>query len=312
VETFPFYLTLGMSRRARKLGLRERMLRKAESNSKKGLNTRIPFLKKALCGQDVRIPRETKNDIPDMKEGEVLIVKCGLRPLFTISSESEMAARFNMANVGSGLQALPAKPEKGEMGRYVVGRCKNELIGDLIISEVPIERLTPMTLRGTAAYFYDINQIVKSETASESTLAHELEHATHLGLWHLAGFPRILIRSSEAEYFSLLVELRDFATVELAYLGTWDIPHLREGQSPHMEASRRFRKALERLHGMKPYEIDLGVCAAFAPGLGNEPSPEDVGLLKKIREFAGTEYKSAYEKLFGLSLEDIRGIVASL
>jgi hypothetical protein len=281
-----------------------RVIETAESFHADGLDSRIPFLKYAMTGQDVpggsTARREDGVPVPGWREGQVVF-----------SPMLDEALRFNIFNAGAGLQGFHARLlEEDDTPALVVARCRTSWRGDLRMSvtEDPAVRI-----RYGAVFNRTMNHIIMRGDVekSKSALAHEFEHARHanLALMALGDIGAIPVR--RMEYLAMLAETLytgEFPMLDIS-MRRWPAMLGKDGQIPHILSSFNFLLRLPVKHEISI--IDLAKCRAELRRTG-KISPAHEGLLHKIWHCAKSEYDRVYEDIFGISRTELIGLVSEL
>jgi len=331
METIPIYLSLGLTTRARDRKLYDRIFRKAEANLSKGLNSRIPFLKKTLCNQHVPDAESSKiHSIKSKKAkvGDVFELTKDWAFYFRFKGFLEGICIFNSQNASQGLQAVPVTVEERPSMRYVVSECEIRYMGDLKVTRPKMEE-PDHQLGGEGVYNPPLFEIFLKRDqryySLESVMCHETEHAVHFSLWHLSGFPFWLFDSDNAEYLAMLKTIQiigdpyPLLAVENRYI---QFQHFQENKAreialksltaPHLRAAKRFIKILNSKYGFDEQEIAMGIAWSMKEKIEQSLDQSWADQLDRMRIAAANEYALGYKELFGLSLEDIREIIANL
>ncbi len=301
----------------RKLRFRDKVVQTALSHRERGLPTRIPFLKAELLAQDVPSGLTSKETEPvsSFPEGFVLSVPKRFN-ILTIPDYSGTIIHFNAANVPGNLQFIPTTAEKGEFRRFVVFPCDSYWIGDLIVSK--LREMAPI-FHGRGDGFFNPNffQIFLKHDVNEKTektLAHEKEHAIHISLWRMIGLPISFFNTVDAEYLSILSALIQRNCAELVAGTKWyPKKNFRLNALPYHLASLRFIYHLRTRYGMRGFEVDLAICATYDDVFEEgQLDQESFDYLRRMKEAAQNEYERTYQRIFGLSLDEIREVIAGL
>jgi hypothetical protein len=305
------------------------MERRSAENAMNGLSTRIPFLKCHLCklegpsGESVwSEPRRLdKTALP----GHAFTLKAGPLVLFRMWHFYEDIARFNGANASiGGVQAL--KTIARREFRYIVAPCDTVHLGDLRLSTILDSQLEDVLLAGKAGEFnpscYGVI-LRRDQSSKDYILHHELEHAQHFSLWHLAGFPAVALGTARAEYLSLLRELADFGNASsfLPYVSQLFPQDFNLGFEPtydhsHNAASFFF---LQRLLGRYHMDKDDVMLALIWTLRDEYRIQSDVDIqprcaeqFVRMRNAAIGEYNETYTRMFGMTIDDLREVVSRL
>jgi len=314
------YPILGLTRKARMRALSRRMTMMANSLHTAGVDSRIPFLKKALLN-DNKIPDgpTARRDlpIPDYNEAEVI-------PADTIYRD---IARFNIFNASeNGLVAFPFEDESGTFWKVLPCQCT--WLGDLRTYFNMDFSAALGTTVGEGVYFTNFHQVFVKGPAERdpiSLLAHELEHAIHMNLSYLGVFPEDIHPPKWcAEYLALLAEHKLYYTVDLANIlfmrNSTRVQNIELTQRgiqkllPHFVASAYFIARLRLRYGMSMAEIGQAIDASHACDGTMESIEQHPNFpqLKKMYGFAKQEFERMYLHLYGLSLADIKEVVYNL
>ncbi|MBI5228423.1 hypothetical protein HY988_07565 [Candidatus Micrarchaeota archaeon] len=314
--TLAAYALLGPAQETRKIRLRDRILDRTKQQLSKGIDSRIPFLKIALCNQNVSLVASRRNTAfatPDFHEGEMIVLPRKLSAVLKFEEYFDTLSRFNQAKFSSGLQAVPSPKIYGEFERYTVVKCSTELMGGLRISTVPADVLDMLT-GTTAVYTVGTNQIFISGTLDSidkcSALAHEVEHAIHYTLLEFSELPLVLVPKMYVEYLAMLVELSKFGSPDLFIFSYARAPASK--QSLHAKAALLFIERFKREYGITDEDARRITFDLIDFQTDVVLSAEKRDFLTRIRAFAIREHSKFYEKIFGLNIDDIREVVDRL
>jgi hypothetical protein len=323
----PLYLVRGLTTKTRKKRLQERIRRKAKSNAKKGLPTRIPFLKKHICGQDVPNGESsnlssTKCPWEEAKVGDVFELPVDWKFKFKYKRFLERVALFNAHKAKHGIQAsfIPISKSSGFVS-FIVSKCEVEYLGDLKVTRV----LDPVFAFSSSGQYQTIMfQIFlkdKPKFPWRYVITHELEHAVHTSIEYFYGLPDKLLSSEDKEYLAMLKTIQ--VVGDLCEFTMFDNPHViiepahfkgvipGKEKAPHYITAKKFYEALQSKYGLDEYSIAMGVVWSMRSRAPTEVDPSFAEQLGKIQAAAGQEYARTYEQ-FGLSLEDIREVIDRL
>ncbi len=320
------YPALGFSRETRRHALREKALRMADGLASRGLPTRLPFLKKVLCGIEAEPPPSSR---PAGLPPQPIVVR--LKPGLSreLSEATEQIARWNSATRDDGLQYVPIKRGRYEVYHYEQRRCDVALEGDLLIASVP--DMDPTISLPNKAFYSDrlfqifINPheiLYPKEFAPETliegpirnidaALVHEKEHAIHCTIWMITGLPPRLMPSAVQEYLAMLsatVNAGDDGLIGESRLLFWKRV-IGPETMPYALAAKYFEYRMRLGYNLTPLILEGAMHAAMFPRRASEL---DFLCLEKIREYGKMEFDSAYRRLFGLDLQDIREVVSLL
>lgn len=284
--------------------IRRNMLATAEYFHSCGVDSRIPFLKLAVCDEEVpggsTARREDGIDVPDWKEGRLVE-----KPL------NHEVVRFNIFNAPFGMQALPYTlfEEQGPAYVKVIG-CRTTWMGDLRVS---VTDDPGVQVGSNALYNPHFHHILMRGNAEsrKSVLAHEIEHARHSSLLLLAlGTPDAISRRT-GESLAMLAEILycgHFPQIEIA-MRRWPSMLSNARMAPHLYATFDFIAGLAFRHGIRVREL-----AAIYPDTkpGRNLSGQTLESLNKIWHCAKADYDHIYEKEFGISRVELAAIVAEL
>ncbi|MCI0504454.1 hypothetical protein L0Y65_07165 [Candidatus Micrarchaeota archaeon] len=269
------------------------------------MDSRIPFLKYAMTGQDVPMGSTAKRGdgipVPDWHEGQVVF-----------TPRLEEAVRFNIFNADAGLQALSAWPIGHGGGHCVkIVRCKTSWRGDLRVCITGEAEVSPYPCEGI--YDSRMNHVVLHDQAGimESTLIHELEHARHcnLMLMILGSCHEIHVR--QREYLSMLAVTiygDEFPMLDIP-TRKWPVLLRDSWNYPHVLASFNFLLRLPLSLSMRAFELAGSLDEIQRTG---DISPVHDKLLRKIRDCAQSEYERVYEGTFGVRRAELAGIIYEL
>jgi hypothetical protein len=300
----PLYLISGFSQAARKRKLHETAVRTATQDAAKGLNTRIPFIKSLIGKAVFDGPSYNMKRFPAPIVEPGLSIPCGK---WMGKAERRNAVRdvvqFNIENADKGIQAVSGR------GGYLVETGSVIYFGDLKATTLRNSQTVGGEIEGAYDIFIHEAFIQTSATNFESVLNHELEHAFHYSLFHLAGYPMTWLDTATAEYLAYARGL----------FGGMDYGLMVAGESltpltiSHVCASRKFIYVLMTKYGLSEGEID-GTLALF-----KSAEPPSGGLsdkaqssIERIALAAIAEYDATYRRLFGLDTSDIMDVLNSL
>ncbi len=308
------------------------MEREAAANASKGLSTRIPFLKRALCGEKApegeSVQTSPRALNPDACEGEHFSLYANsMLSVFRLRAFWDDLARFNSASASRGLQALPVEKPFQKKIRFRVTPCEIAYLGDLRICRVLGDE-SGLQLAGGGTFNAAIyNVFLRKDQKYYSwnfVLSHELEHALHHSIWGLSGFPALLLPSDCAEYLAMLRTLIDLGQAPqlLAWKNEFMQVRLAEGGQdgwesiPHNEAANYFVKRLVGRYSMGRQDVAMAIAWTFREEL-LEGYGQDIGLQSaeqfvRMRNAAIGEYGEAYRGLFGMELDDLKEAVSRL
>lgn len=317
----PFHLYLGLTPRSRKFNLRKRMIRNAGYNAGEGLCTRIPFLKKMLCGQEAADGESARSRglLKEGKEGDIREMKLDWAFYLRGGRFYRENARFNSYHAGRGLQAVPVHLDESRCARFRVCRCEIFYAADLKLARV-LEDRPELALGGGGMFnppLFEIFLMKEQKDYSWShTVAHEMEHAVHLSLWQMAGLPFFLMDTQDAEYLAMLRTLKDLGEAPqlLAWKNDYFSTILKNDPDrvPHDSAAVSFVDALLGKYRMSAREVAMGIAWSVRETIEQSLDNSCPAQLERIRKAAADEYHRTYKRLFGLPLEDIRDVIASL
>jgi hypothetical protein len=309
------------------------MENQAAANAMKGLSTRIPFLKNALCGQEtlsgesVRSePRSLEKIVPEGHLFGLKADKC--LALFRLKPFWDDLARFNSFNARLGLQAVAVEKPSNNHIHFRVSACDISYLGDLRIARVLGDE-SGLHLAGGGAYNSVLYGVFLRKNQEfyphQFVMVHELEHAQHHSLWNLAGFPFLAFDTECAEYLAMLRTLIDLG--EAPQLTVWrnefisllpaNTKNAGNGDSiPHDEAAIFFVKRLTGRYRMSRQDVAMGIAWTFREELqaryGQTLDSTCAEQFIRMRNAAIGEYNEAYRKLFGMQLDDLRDVVSRL
>jgi len=303
---------LGLSAKERKRSFREKAIREMERSASLGLPTRLPFLRKALCGLDS--PCGSAPEPRTVRPSGPFVVKAGIEPILHPREALAEVLHFNSAMHQEGVQFVPVSICGGELARYDTRRCTTAFEGDLKVSSL-LDSDPKIGIRNDACYDDHIFQVfIKPRTEHRrlprEVLVHEKEHALHGSLWGLAGFHHALLPLTAKEYLAMLrslVETGDTGILEGPY--TDFLEKLKDGnQRPYAVASAFFVVKALSVHKMTDYEVVLAIGANYWP----EQFESGRGPLDRLRRCGEIEYNKAYQALFGMDIDDIREIISGI
>ena len=316
------FCVLGSTRRTRKTRMRDNVLASAEALHKRGLDSRIPFLKSCFTNEGIQNGSTARRDdgipVPDYQRGQILT---GLH--FT---DFDSLVRFNIFNAENRLQAVPSEHVEGDYFKIV--KCKVRWIGDLRLAYLNED---PVDIGYSASYVTCLFQIFMRPSDFEITaFLHETEHARHFSLLDMSGFyyknllknsplhawllPHASYLRARFEYLANLRTLMDCEkNIDLPYLALKNLlGNLMDRNSwPHLYGSCYFVFRLASKYDMKISDI---MCAMEAIHAQNEHFENHPGYpsLQRMRTAEKKEYELTYESTFGLPIEDIQDIIANL
>lgn len=284
--------------------IRRNILESAEFYHSRGLDSRIPFLKRALAGQDIpkgsTAKREDGVAVPEWKEGQLVI-----------EPRLDEALRFNIFNASSGLQAFYVRPfQNDDTPALIVTRSITSWNGDLRINVTGDPRLQ---MRYHAFYSGVLNHVILRPVCEKvpSAATHEMEHALHSNLALMIWGDASAIPIRRMEYLAMLAETikwGEFPQLDIA-LRHWPQMLNKPGQMPHILSSLDF---LIRL----PFKYDISAAelATFQLELSRTGriSTAHGEFLQKVWHCAKAEYDRVYQSEFGISRAELAGIVAEL
>ncbi|NYZ74527.1 hypothetical protein H0O00_05265 [Candidatus Micrarchaeota archaeon] len=325
----PLYLTLGTTAASRKRRLCSRMQKQAEANARNGLSTRIPFLKSALCGQETlngeSVPAQPRKLDKDAPEGHSLPFTVNYLALFRLRSFWDDIMRFNSFNASRGLQAISLERPVNNQLLYRVTACDISYVGDLRIARVTGDE-SGFTLGGGGVFSPILYGIALSKAQSfysgSHIQCHEIEHARHHSLWHLAGFPFLALPSKSTEYLAMLKTLIELG--EAPQLLAWrnefiDVLPFKGppgDRKAHDAAALMFIQRLTERYGMTREEVALAIIWTLREEVearhGQEVSLSCAEHFERMKAAAFIEYRETYARLFGMSLDDLRDVVSRL
>ena len=301
----PVHLQLNLSRNSRKRNMRDNILRNAEQLHKRGLDSRIPFLKFACLGEKVvhgsTANKEDGRSLPEWKEGDIVSGSC-----------IDDVIRFNIFNAQNRLQALKSSDNIGSECSIRIVRCETIWYGDMRINHVSDD--CGIELHNNANFDWNINQIIigPKDHWSRSTFLHECEHARHMNLIMMSSlicptsFRTSPLAQHTSEYLSMLVDTNNTMTITILKLFPQILKY--KGQVPYVRASLSFISNL-----IFRYLIDPRDLIKTAIKLRKENSWDiDENIRRKIHESAKSEYERMYQKIFSLSRADICEVIDSL
>ncbi|MFH2100468.1 MAG: hypothetical protein ABII71_00055, partial [Candidatus Micrarchaeota archaeon] len=285
-STPALHLSLGLTSNSRKRRLRDKILKTAEADAKSGFSTRIPFLKSALCGQDVlsgpsAVPKPNRK-YSGKGVGSTMELKANYLYFLRFHSFLKSIARFNLANAENGMQAIQQQFSLTKSSCFLVTPVDIDYIGDLPVARV-LDFSSRLVLAGGGMYSPPLFEVFlappkEMSFSEEVIMTHELEHAIHFSLWHRAGFPFLLLATEDAEYLAMVKTIREVSNMnELLHCPNPFLhgENLGEGMTsePHQNAVNRFYLLLQEKYRMSLEEIAMGVSWAIRDKLSN---PEDV------------------------------------
>lgn len=324
METAPARICLGSMPKIRKTRLRDSILRNAECYLSLGLSSRIPFLKKSLCGQNApdaeSAPAKSTLGIAGAEDGKFEIDVT--RETFLASALFfSRLARFNSRYSALGIQAFP----ENDIDRFSVCRCDIRFIGDLKITlrkDAPApdcagKAAAPLEIR--ALYCDPMFQVfVNSGQDSARILIHETEHAIHSSLWRLAGMQFYSLEPEDSEYLAILKTImetgdKDIGNLdEFRMIGNPDVPE----SAAYPAAVKRLGWILSERYGISRTELERIAISWLSKVIWlNDPSGRFVHgrrCIEKIRSAARTEFFRGYEHLFGVSYTDLQDVVSGI
>ncbi len=301
------------------------MERRAAANAMKGLSTRIPFLKSSLCGQTVRngesVHSEPLRLDKDAPAGHEFSLPVNLLIYFRLGAFCREVARFNSINAAGAKQAVPVYSREPKRLVMRVTPCEVSYLGDLRVARVTgnesglFEGINGEYNSGIYGIFLRNEQ---EFSAHRRVMSHELEHAQHMSLWNLAGFPIVAIRQECTEYLSMLRTLIELG--EAPSLLAWRSEYLNvlvpevKKPTPHDDAALEFVRRLMGRYKMTELDIAMGIAWSMRDDIpeGDRLDPSFSGQLTRIRSAAAGEYYETYRKLFGMDIDDIREVVSRL
>jgi hypothetical protein len=151
-------------------------------------------------------------------------------------------------------------------------------------------------------------------------MVHEIEHAQHHSLWHLAQFPVMALGHETAEYLAMLRTI--WFLGEAPILMSWRNKFLgmkpSEGveHTPHHASAMSFARRLRYRYFMSGE--DVARAAAFCArnhllrGQGNPPDHGHLDSFLRLQAAAQKEYARIYGRLFGMPLDDLCDVVSQL
>jgi len=299
---------LGPTIPVRKAHLRENIIRAANAFHDLGVDSRIPYLKVAYgidggpeMHNGTTASKELGPPVPEYQPNQIVV-----------NAKAGDIMRFNISYRHNGLQAVPQKPQRGELMRAIVIQCKTVMMGDLRITTVPEQHWDSYIGPGGASYsatWYQVfvNSNLSACSAAKS-YAHEGEHAAHYTLARMAGLD--ITNPQTAEYLAMLATTMYLGDGEPANAGLkWWNYLLPPRQIPHTLSAISFVSRLRNEYGMKTGEIALAVEASVAEKRESHPGFE---CLKKLQKYARTEFENIYQRCFGLSTGDISEVISGL
>ncbi len=300
---------LGISASGRRRRLRENALRQAERRSSEGVPTRIPFLKKALCGIEITPPPPARQFASPQPP---FVVKTSIGPLIDPRSSLAHVARLNETTYDDGLQYVPVRKYAGELARFEQRRCSTEFEGDLKYSTV-LDEDSKVCIMNGASYHDHIFQVFISPRGNDlsETKAHEREHAIHMSLWGMAGLHHRLLPVFIREYLAMLAAM--IGADGHGLIGESRIMFRERIKTsttrPYGLAAKLFELQLRAVHGFSKTDIDLAMGALMFP---DESRPYQFELLQRLKACGKSEYSRMYLTLFGIGREDIQEVVSKL
>ncbi len=306
------YLRLGRlyiehpAREQRQERMRRSIMENAEILHKRGLDSRIPFLKYAFLGQDVP-PGSTAK-----AEDGVPVPHWGKGTVIRDDVTMDEVQRFNIFNAGRGLQALRGRKDASGNRPVLVVGCTTVWRGDLRMSFVQPE--SGVDVPYGAVYNHHWNQAIFDESRPIFVYmaVHEVEHARHSNLAFMCGMDVERIPLRKKEYLAMLAETIHTPDIPMVHMLLGEKPaRLRNAdQLPHMLASFYFMARLMVVHrmGLSSIEAAHGAWTHMARTGEKSDDPH----LRRISACAMEDYRKAYEKMFALSFDDIQGVIDAL
>jgi hypothetical protein len=321
METIFRRSSIGVSTRSRKIRFRDDLLRDLECNIRFGNSSRLPFLKKVLCGQDTP-DAETVSPVSwstyDFPEGAAL------------ADSRRWISLFNASHADTGLQAFPETFDDSISDRYIVTSCDTRFVGDLKITTRNNGITPPSDVYAVIVppLFQVFLNPPESQYEFASTLAHEMEHAVHLSLPAPYG-PFAYAPTEDSEFLAILKQIKDVGDLApiLVHRSKRN-PH----EHPFIRAAERLQLVLDFFHGIS--RLDLAFACSYwscrpEPQITLRPSTDTLwselartsrfygayekeDIYQRVIDAAGMEYEKEYRRHFGLSLDDIREIVSQI
>jgi hypothetical protein len=304
MTNLPVYLLSGFSQAARKRKLHESAVRTATQDAAKGLNTRIPFIKSLIGKAVFDGPSYNMKRFPAPIVEPGLSIPCGK---WMKKAERRKAVRdvvqFNIENADKGVQAVTGR------GGYLVENGSVKYYGDLKVTTLRNSQTMGGQIDGTYDIFIHEAFIQTSAANFEGVLDHELEHALHYSLFHLAGYPMTWLDTVTAEYLAYARGLFGGMGYGLMVAGE----NLTPLTISHVCASRKFIYVLMTKYGLTADEFDrtLALFKSAEPPSGGL-SDEAQSSIELIARAALAEYDATYRRLFGLDTSDIKDVLDSL
>lgn len=296
---------LGFTIKERKRRLAGNILKKAELRGSLGLPTRMPFLKKKLCGIDQPLPARAR--VPDM---DSFSVKTSFKDLLQPEKALADVTRWNTAMAETAVQLVSVASGPGEMARYEKRDCETSSFGDLKLTRVQVDQSVQM--RFEAFYSNHLFQVFSdsgSDRPQAEIHAHETEHALHESILEFMGLPLRLFPTTAREYLAMLASLIE--SDDIAILSTARVHFSEKMRSrkerPYASASAYFIAKLLAKHGLSLNDVDYSLGAVLL----DEPAGAQE-VFDRIKGHARLEYANAYKALFGLAPEDIAEVVSGL
>ncbi|MCI0504325.1 hypothetical protein L0Y65_06490 [Candidatus Micrarchaeota archaeon] len=229
--------------------------------------------------------------------------------------------RFNSQNAGRGLQAFPL--ESGQGGSCRVEPCKLRYLGDLRIARISGNERGLMLAAGGVfqPLMFGVFLSRKQKCYSPAhVMVHEIEHAQHHSLWHLARFPARALSHETAEYLAMLRTIWFLGESQLLLSGS-NLPpgmKLAEGieQTPHHASAMHFKRRLRYAYLFSDGEIARAgafcIRNCMPPGHGEELGNQHLESFLRLQAAARKEYDHVYRKLFGIHMDDLCDVVSQL
>ena len=321
----------------RRIEFRDRILRNAEANLEAGMGSRLPFLRKMLCGIDAPDAESFRTTIPSwlkrLSTGNAFRIDLLEATPDSFEAFYRQVGAFNSSKAGSGYQAFPECLDPAGIGRYdlyIVVPCETSFIGDLKVTWPESGSAGPARVLGN--YVAPLFQIFLTDFPEHNfngvaALVHETEHALHDSLPYPCGG----IMESSLEESETLAILKSIS--ELGDLHPFLVDGLYGGiGNPFVRATRSLRSAFEHFYGISSLDLAFAVSCwccrkdrVFSTSLPVDIPWSDLrakarhygtyrkeDTYQKVVKAATAEYERRYARHFRMPLSEIREIVSKI